>query len=274
MKAFLTFTQGLAGLIVACLLVAFSFAKASGFGQNPILGWQGIGVDAMTHFYDLSLTDKAGAYLMAGHNSYTDGSFNEAGSKANYPPLLLLATHGICLLFGSADSAGWVLAALVAALLFCISYPLSFWGGLCLGCGFGFGSGALALERGNTDLLLFILMVPMCYAASIRHRLSPLVHSGLYLFASALKIFPALTLPLFFLYWPRQRKRMAGFVLLIGTAYAFTQIYFWKYLFINTPISAANSYGLYTFQDYLPEPKWALMVLVWLVFALLARWNY
>jgi hypothetical protein len=263
--------KGLAGFAAAMALVAFVFAKSSGFGLNYILGWQGIGVDAMTHFHDLTLTQKGAQYFLDGQNPYIDGAFNDKGIKANYPPFLLMLTYGFCGLCGGADNAGYVLAGLVIACFIWLSYRLSFWGGLCLGLGFGFGSGALALERGNTDLLVFLLVVGMCLAIAHRKAYSSFLHSGLFIASTALKIFPLFSFPLFFLYWPKQRYRMLGFALAICAIYAATQYYYLPFFFSNTEFLATNSYGMSLWAEYLPVPHRLGFLLPYFLLLLIAR---
>jgi|GEM_PF-6898971 len=269
--------QGLVGFGLALVVVVYLFAKASGFGLNYLLGWQGIGVDAMTHFYDLDLTYKAAQYLFTGHNPYADGAFNPTGTLANYPPALLWVVLVLVETCGSVQSLGLLLGALSLVVVTLLACQTTLLGGFSLGLGLGLGSGALAIERGNTDLLIFLLLLASIAALSAIKTptntakrswlggwpggwLDNWLGGGLLLIAAMLKLFPAAA-ALVLLLHPVKKSRWA--ILAFVVAFGLYLVWLGPLLFTlvaNTAITTTNSYGISSLLSVISQP--AALVLV------------
>jgi hypothetical protein len=239
-----------------------------------------VGVDSMTHFYDLELANKAAHYLEEGHNPYVDGSYNEKGTLTNYPEPLLRLISAYCTLMGGSDNAGIVLACVTLFLIGYLSSLATFSGGFLLGLGITLGGGALALERGNSDLILFVLVVAIAvlplYTEKFKNTYAAALLSVLLVcIATVLKLYPIFALASCLALKEKKAILLAsGLSVILVLIYFFLNFSFIEVLLANTGISTKNSYGFYATAGAYPfkVPDWD--VLKFLFYVLISTLSF
>ncbi len=247
-------TRPWTSLIVFCLTAltiwAYALQAMQGMDNQPHLGWQAVGVTPMHPYADLDLTRKQYEYLQAGHNPYTDGSYNESGIKANYSRAMLWAMWRWYDAWGCVPWAGTAMLAVTCALLAGLCWGAPAAAGMCMALGLGMGSGALGLERGNSDqmvawLVAGLAVLPWQLDKRGQHRLAVGLFGALAGLGILLKLFPLFALPAALAFTQRQHRWQA--VALGLLAAGIYQVADWQtlpYLFGNTPSSAKYSYGI------------------------------
>lgn len=250
---------GLAGFLTALGLALLLFGADSGWGDNLVLGWKGLGVKAMdTPFTDMDTGCRAKAYLDAGHDPYTDGSYNRFGSKANYPPLLLSLMGAYCQACGGSATTGGILFLFTIAFFALLSWGRHYTTGFLLGLGLSLGSGALALERGNSDLLMLPLVgmaawLPLKLEDRNQGIGVGILMAILILGTTSLKLFPAFGIVATLAFRQRRTRGWAFGCALLGlTVFAISNSDLLRLLLTNTPGSPKYSYGLEAMSFYAP----------------------
>jgi hypothetical protein len=166
---------GLLGFGMGLAVIVLLFLSATGLANN-LWRWQRLGVAAVSDipYNDLWAANIHGTKQAQGIDPYhdLDGCTSIIGNLANYPPLLLRIVHGYIELTGSIINGGKTLIIITLLCFGALSWGLPLGGGFLLALGLGLGGPAMALERGNTDLMLVPLLLAGAYGASwgIAHK--------------------------------------------------------------------------------------------------------
>ncbi|HVW19954.1 MAG TPA: hypothetical protein VHC86_01960 [Opitutaceae bacterium] len=226
--------------IAVAILLAYAAALAlAARGLGPDRVSNAAGIPPMgAHFSDLYPFPAARAELARGGDPYTSNPFDPWGRVLNCPRLWLQFMRfswGAIPAVGAAMGAAW-LAALLAVL-----GPLSRRQGILAGVLLASAPVVLALERANTDLIIFLLAAGGL-AALRRDR--PAAAGGLLLAASLLKFYPIAAFAAFLVRgWRRALPWIAGAGLLLA-AWVLAQVSDVRTIAHNTPAGgAALSYG-------------------------------
>lgn len=261
--------KGVAAYILALAISFLVFWQASDWGQNRYFGWEALGVAAMNpDFFDLDTGCRAEAWRQAGHDPYTDGSYNAFGILANYSRALLALMGAFCNACGGSQQAGMSLLVLTVLLFGLTAGQAGMVGGFAIGLGLGFGGPALALERGNSDLMLLPVIAVLTWLPFWLERrglpswTSALTFATLLTLGALLKIFPAFALPALLGFRQASTRRWALGMSLAGLAlYVLADLDTIRLLLQNTPHSARHSYGIPAFPLMLgPGSPWAAYV--------------
>lgn len=278
--------KGISAYLLALMISFLVFWQASGWGQNLYFGWEAIGVSAMSpDFFDLDTGCRAEAWRQAGHDPYTDGSYNAFGILANYSQALLATMGAFCEACGGSKQAGAALLVMTILLFAIVASQVGVAGGLAIGLGLGFGGPALALERGNSDLILLPIIALLAWLPfSLEKKnmppwISALAFTGLLALGTLLKIFPAFALPALLGFRQASTRRWAlGMSTVALGVYALADMDTIRLLLQNTPHSARHSYGIPAFplilgagSPWAPYARWGLTLvatatLFWIAF--------
>jgi hypothetical protein len=227
---------------LAIALVAFLawYAMLGG----PALRWHQRGVEASsyTHFRDL-VTILAGAHCSAlGYDVLVENPCDPDGTRMNYPRVWTALVHGTGAGRLSASSLGMGLAVaffLATVSLMRVGSVLTalLWALVLLS-----PAVTLAVERSNNDLVVFVMIVAGTHLLA-RARAGQAAAALLMFLASALKLFPALALPVLFFRRERYARRLAAFSI---AAFAAIVLLTWRDLVAigqATPHSVGLAYG-------------------------------
>lgn len=265
--------KGVAAYILALAVSFFVFWHASGWGQNLYFGWEALGVSAMSpDFFDLDTGCRAEAWRQAGHDPYTDGSYSAFGIRANYSRALLSTMGAFCHACGGSQRAGMMLLGMTVLLFGLTASRVGLAGGIAIGIGLGFGGPALALERGNSDLMLLPLIAILAWLPfalerrGLPHPAPALAFAALLALGALLKIFPAFALPALLGFQRISNRRWAlGLSLAALSLYVLIDQDSIRLLLQNTPHSARHSYGIPAFplvlgagSPWAPYARWGL----------------
>lgn len=211
---------------------------------SPALRWHQRGVEASsyTHFRDL-VTILAGAHCSAlGYDVLVENPCDPDGTRMNYPRMWTTLVHGTGAGRLSASSLGMGLA--VAFFLATVSLmrvrsvaTALLWALVLLS-----PAVTLAVERSNNDLVVFVMIVAATHLLA-RARAGQAVAALLMLLASALKLFPALALPVLLFRRERYARRLAVLFLAVFAAIVLIT---WRDLVAiaqATPHSVGLAYG-------------------------------
>jgi hypothetical protein len=130
----------------------------------------------------------------------------------------------------------------------------------------------LAMERGNTDLLVFSLIFLACVVTN------KYLKSGLFGVAALLKIFPMAAMMLDAIYRPRKERKLAALLTGIVLALILLQWHDLSLIRKSTPVYRARSFGIFSLEEevlfdtlqwgFLIGLGWVVVVECWLAGAL------
>jgi len=253
----------IAALAALWLVPILIFAAAFSYGWMPV--WRSAGVPAMLpRFADLTTIPSGVQALRKGLDPLVSNPTDPLQRTVNYPRLWLYAFSGL----GVTVQSVWAIALpFVALYLLCISVLIvraKHWGDAVILLIAGLSvSPLLAMERGNSDLLVFALIFLGC-AASNQY-----VKSLSMAAASLLKIFPMAAMAADAVRRPLKQRVVAIALMVVVLA-----LFAWQWRDLNlirlgTPISRVRSFGFLSLQQeiyrLLPESLFYSLQLGWIV---------
>lgn len=198
-------------VLIIGAVFAYAAAVAIARGVWDVDLWPHLGVNsAPTLFYDARNIAAASDCWALGYDPLVENPCDPAGRVMNYPRVWVLLhfiglTQDRTLLFGAI-----VVALFFSALLLFIG-RLSLIQGALTAIAVISPAVMLAVERGNMDLLLFVIFVLAVFAWQARDRLTPMLSPALVFAAAIAKLYAIFALPAFVLTGER-RARWAAYV--------------------------------------------------------------
>jgi hypothetical protein len=226
-------------IVLLAALVISAVVRVQGWQQ----GWKFFGVSAhRIPWLDLRVISGAVQTSVEGGNPYLANPHDPVGRLFNYPSLWL---H---VLPGNLSPAAAATLALVFAAGACLTVlawakSLSLRAGVFVGFLLVSPSLLLAVERGNTDLAMFVLTGTALILIDWRHRSAGHLGVVLLLLASLLKLFPVVGLMVVAILGPVPLRRTAQFAAVFFLAWIGLH---WSETIAsvtNTQIGAVHSYG-------------------------------
>jgi hypothetical protein len=269
----------IASLVTLWLVPLLIFVSA--FSSDWVTTWRPLGVPSMTpHFLDLYNIPTAIETLHKGGDPLVSNPADPSHRPLNYPRvwLYLFSTAGITR--GNVSTFALIFCAFY---LTCISFLIIQTKGpadaIILLLGSLSVAPLLAMERGNTDLLVFSLLFLACVVTNKQLK------SGLFGLAAVLKIFPIAAMMMDATRRSRKERMLAA--LLTGVALALILLQ-WRDLSLirkGTPVNRVSSYGVLSLEEeflfdtlqwgFLIGLGWIFVVECWLagVFAMASAWR-
>jgi hypothetical protein len=236
-------------VLLAILIAFFLLTWAFGLSNGHVLAWKHLGVPTLSSsFFDMRNITAACESQRLGHDPLVENPRDPLNRPMNYPRIWLAPGRlGL-------DQSHTVILGVSLGVLFYISILL-FSGRLSIGQGLLYAvvscspTALLAVERGNTDLLVFVLMAG-ALAATRRWRRSGPVFHAVVLIGSLLKLFPILALAAAV----RERPRRA-LLAALGVAAVFGAYVAYTYgdlalIGRTVPKTWENSYGSMALLNY------------------------
>lgn len=234
-----------AGRGLACLMLVVGVAVVSGLiaQRGWKQGWQAWGVSAREPAWIDTRVITAGVLTRAeGGNPYVDNLHDPARRPFNYPPIWL------SLLPARLSEPGYATFALGSAGVALISLlvwigPLGALEGILLGALLLSPAALLAVERGNTDLIVFALTALGLACLGHPGCILPLAGIATLFCAAMLKFYPVAALGVVAVFGPARFRKAAMLAML---AFAVSVALQWDAMrtgISNTQIGAVHSYG-------------------------------
>ena len=191
--------RGLDGRIVVLAAVAvYGLAVATARAGWEVDLWPSLGVNsAPTLFYDARNVAAAADCWALGYDPLVENPCDPAGRVMVYPRVWVLVhylgvTQDRTLLFGG------ILVALFLASVLLLVGRLSIAQGFVVAAAVVSPAVMLAVERGNVDIVLFVVFVAAVFAWRARDKVTPLLSPALIVVAAIAKLYAIFALPA---YW-------------------------------------------------------------------------
>ena len=249
----------LVGLWLVPLLIL-----VSAFNSNWVQTWKALHIPSMTpRFLDLCSIPTGIETRHKGGDPLVANPADPIRRPMNYPRLWLYLFSAARIDTGKVATVGVILCALYLA---CISYLIvkskhALDAVILLAAGLSVGP-LLAIERGNTDLLIFSVVFLACAVTN------KYLKSALFGAASLLKIFPLAGMMIDAIRRPRKERALAALFTGLVFAAILLQWHDLNLIHAATPVSRDKAYGVLFFEQELlfATLRWGFLIgLGWVV---------
>lgn len=242
-------------VVAAATLLLMWLVVGSHFLGGVPRAWRALHIDAKTpSFADTRTITHSIDSVAAGKDPYTYRRLDPWNRRYNYPPIWLELRH-LGVTSRSTDLIGALLGVMTLGALLCMFVTsgwtagvLAFLAALCWPM-------LLALERGNTDLVVFSLMTfGLLGLSRVREPLQWQGRAALIVLLTVLKIYP-IAMVVVFLKDRQGWRKAAGVALVSGVALILTSGHKLPQVLGNTPQDISRTFGSYMFASFL---RWEL----------------
>jgi len=269
----------MASLATLWLVPLLTFVSA--FSSDWVTAWRTLGVPAMTpHFLDLQSIPAAIETLHKGGDPLVANPADAMHRPMNYPRVWLYLFSAARITRGKVSTVGLLFCAIyltcISSLILQTRHAVD--AVILLLASLSVAS-LLAIETGNTDLLVFSLIFLACVVTN------KYLKSALFGVAALLKIFPIASMLMDAIRRPKKERILAA--LLTGIVLALILLQ-WRDLSLirkSTPVYRVKSYGVLSLEDeilfdtlqwgYLFGLGWIIVLECWLagLFAITYAWR-
>jgi hypothetical protein len=252
----------IASLVTLWLVPLLIFVSA--LSSNWVTTWRTLGVPSMTpHFLDLSGLPAAIETLHQGGDPLVANPTDPMHRTMNYPRVWLYLFSAAGITRGSVPRVALLFCAFYLA---CISFlivqtshvvdPV-----ILLIAGLSVAP-LLAMERGNTDMLVFSLIFLACIITNKQLK------SGLFGVAALLKIFPTAAMMMDVIRRPKKERTLAALLTGVVLALILLQWHDLSLIRKSTPVYRVRSYGVLSLEEEIlfDTLQWGFLIgLGWIV---------